>query len=157
MIRELGTVSNKYTPANYTAAAELVTGMGVQIDVATGKAILPKSESADGIYFVEKERIATGMYAGVTNLDDYFEQFVTIAEGDFVKMIAPMNGELYAVDQYGETVTDEAKGKRLAVGTDGKWTVATDAASRFVFDGFYTDGVHKLAQIRVTDTAVANG
>nr|DAM63816.1 MAG TPA: hypothetical protein [Caudoviricetes sp.] len=156
MIRELGVHSTKYTPANMTAAVAMVTGMGAQIKVADGTVILPAAEAASDIYFVEKERTVEGIYASITNLDDYFDPFVNVKAGDFVKIIKPVAGELYGVDQFSDALADGDKGKRLSVGVDGKWAVAK-VASPFVFEGFVMDGTHKLAQIRVSDTAVANG
>lgn len=157
MIRELGVHSTKYTPANMTAAVAMVTGMGAQIKVADGTVVLPEADDAvSDIYFVEKERTVEGIYASISNLDDYFDQFVNVKAGEFVKIIKPIAGELYGVDQFAAALADGDKGKRLSVGTDGKWKVAT-AASPFVFEGFVMDGTHKLAQIRVSDTAVANG
>lgn len=155
MIRELGVHSTKYTPANMTAAVAMVTGMGAQISVADGNVILPAAETASDIYFVEKERNVEGIYASVTNLDDYFEQFVNVAAGEFVKLEKPVAGELYGVDQFVAALADGDKGKRLAVGTDGKWKVAT-VVSPYVFEGFVMDGTHKLAQIRVSDVAASN-
>ena len=150
MIRELGVHSTKYTPANMTAAVAMVTGMGVQI--SDGTIILPAAETAEDIYFLEKERTVDGIYASVNNLDDYFEQFVNVKAGEYAKILKPVAGEIYGVDQYADALADSDKGKRVAVGTDGKWKAAT-VASAYVFDGFVMDGTHKLAQIRVTDTA----
>ena len=147
MIRELGVHSTKYTPANMTAAVAMVTGMGAQIKVADGTVILPEAETASDIYFVEKER--------TVDFDDYFNQFVNVKAGEFVKIIKPLAGELYGVDQFADALKDGDKGKRLSVGVDGKWAVAK-IASPFVFEGFVMDGTHKLAQIRVSDTASAN-
>lgn len=155
MIRELGVHSTKYTPANMTAAVAMVTGMGAQISVADGNVILPAAEAASDIYFVEKERTVEGIYAALTDFDDYFDQFVNVKAGEFVKIIKPLAGELYGVDQFADALKDSDKGKRLSVGTDGKWAVAK-VASPFVFEGFVMDGTHKLAQIRVSDTAAAN-
>lgn len=157
MIRELGTNYGKNIPAQYTAAVAMTTGMGVQVDAANNTVILPAAATADNIYFLEKERVAEGIYAGVANLGDYFEQFVNVKAGEHVKIIPALAGELYAVDQFASAVVADDKGKRLAVGTDGKWAVAgSTVASRFEFEGFYTDGSHKLAMIRVLDTAAAN-
>ena len=156
MIRELGVHSTKYTPANMTAAVAMVTGMGAQISVADGNVILPDAEAASDIYFVEKERTVNGIYAALTDFDDYFDQFVNVKAGDFVKIIKPVAGELYGVDQFADALVAGDKGKRLSVGTDGQWAVAK-GASPYVFEGFVMDGSHKLAQIRVSDTAVANG
>lgn len=155
MIRELGVHSTKYTPANMTAAVAMVTGMGAQIKVADGTVILPEAETASDIYFVEKERTVEGIYTALTDFDDYFNQFVNVKAGEFVKIIKPLAGELYGVDQFADALKDGDKGKRLSVGADGKWAVAK-IASHFVFEGFVMDGTHKLAQIRVSDTASAN-
>lgn len=154
MIRELGVNANKFTPAYLTAAVEMITGMGA-VAGNDGTFKLPTQETADGIRFVEKEREVSGIYASQTDLDDYFDKFVTVKQGNFAKLITPMAYEVYAVDQYDTAIEASNVGKRLAVGTDGKWKIAT-VASRFVFNGFYQDGAHKLIEIGVMDTAASN-
>ena len=157
MIRELMVNVAKNVPANYSAAAAMVTGMGVTIDFATGTLALPSAETAEGIHFLEKERTVEGIYASLTDFDDYFEQFVNVKEGEFAEAIPAYAGEMYGTDQYDTSVKAEAIGKRLAVGADGKWKVAsTNVESRFILAGMQTDGTHTLAMIAVTDATGKN-
>lgn len=152
MLRELQVNVAKNVPAEYTAKVDMMSGMGVQIDSKDGVLTLPETATAENIYFLEKERVAEGVYAGVTDLSDYFEQFVAVEAGEFAKAIPAYTGEIFGTDQYDTALTEGDIGKMLAVGTDGKWTAAA-AASRFEFIGFQPDGSHILAKIRVLDTA----
>lgn len=87
-------------------------------------------------------------YAGVANLSDYFEQFVKVKEGEFAKAIPNYEGEMYGTDQYDDSVVESAVDKYLAVGTDGKWKVASASISScYKLAGFQADGVNKIAQI----------
>lgn len=86
-------------------------------------------------------------------MSNYDEDFVTLKENEFGKLIAYYPGERFATDQYTETGLVE--GVRVAAGTDGKLAKAT-VTSRYVFKDFWTDNGHKLAVIEVSDTAVAN-
>ena len=148
MIRELMVNVAKNIPAIYTAKTAMVTGMGVQIDLSKKQLILPAEETAENIYFVEKERVPEGIYAGVANLSDYFEQFVKVKEGEFAKAIPNYEGEMYGTDQYDDSVVQSAVDKYLAVGTDGKWKVASASISScYKLAGFQADGVNKIAQI----------
>lgn len=154
MLRELQGNVAKNVPAEYTAKVDMMTGMGVQIDSKDGVLTLPETATAENVYFLEKERVAEGVYAGVTDLSDYFEQFVTVKAGEFAKAVPPYTGEIYGTDQYDAALTEDDIGKTLAVGTDGKWSAAA-SASRFELIGFQQDGGHSLAKIRVLDTAKA--
>lgn len=157
MIRELMVNVAKNVPAGYSAHVAMVTGMGVLVDASAGKLKLPAAETAENIYFLEKEREVTGIYAGVTNLDDYFEQFVNVKSGELAKAIPAYVGEQYGTDQYDTAMTKTDIGKVLSVGTDGKWKLATaGVASRYELADFQTDGTHTLAVIRVLDTAKTN-
>ena len=105
---------------------------------------------------MEKARIPTGINAGRTNLSDYEPEFVTVAQGDRVKLCEYDFGEVFGTDQFADALADGDAGKTLAVGTDGKWAVAS-AASIYRFRGFIMDaGRHKMAQIEVLKDAVAN-
>lgn len=156
MIRELMVNGAKNIPANYAAKVAMVTGMGVQIDAKNAQVILPAALTADNLYMVAHEFVPEGLYASITNFDDYDEMVTEIKAGAFVKLIPMYPGELYGTDQYkAADIADKNIGKTLAVGADGKWQLAT-AASRYLLEGIMADGTHNLAMIRVLDTAVAN-
>lgn len=155
MLRELINHGGKAAEATYIAASELKTGMGVVKNV-DGTCSVPTEATSANIFLVEKARIPTGVNTGRTNLTDYEEEFVTVAKGDHVKLNEYDFGEVFGTDQF-TGLTDGDAGKTLAVGTDGKWTVAT-AASIYRFRGFIMDaGRHQMAQIEVLKDAVANG
>lgn len=155
MLRELINHGGKAAEATFVAASELKTGMGVVKNI-DGTCSVPAEATSANIFLVEKARIPTGINAGRTNLSDYEPEFVTVAKGDRVKLCEYDFGEVFGTDQFVGLVDGDA-GKTLCVGTDGKWTVATEA-SVYRFRGFVMDaGRHQMAQIEVLKDAVANG
>ncbi len=154
MLRELQVTKDKPANSMYKAGEEkIVTGMAVVKNETNKTFEFAAADTASDLFFVDKERIPTGANAARTNISDYDEDFVTLKENEFGKLIAYYAGERIATDQYVETgLTD---GVRVAVGTDGKIKKAT-VASRYIFKGFMDDAGHKLAIIEISDTAAAN-
>lgn len=154
MIRELQVTMNKPANAMYKAGEEkIITGMAVVKNEANKTFEFASAETAADVFFVDKERIPTGYNAARGDMSDYDEDFVTLKENDFGKLIAYYVGERFAVDQYDETGLVE--GVRVSTGTDGKLVKAT-VASKYVFKGFVDDNGHKLAVIEVSDTTATN-
>ena len=154
MIRELQVTMNKPANAMYKAGEEkIITGMAVVKNEANKTFEFASDETAADVFFVDKERIPTGYNAARGDMSDYDEDFVTLKENDFGKLIAYYVGERFAVDQYDETGLVE--GVRVSAGTDGKLVKAT-VASKYVFKGFVDDNGHKLAIIEVSDTTASN-
>lgn len=155
MLRERITHQQKAADTYLKAAADMVTGMGVVKDEVAGTFKFPTAATSANIYLVDKERIPTGINAARTDMSDYDEDYTTVKEGEYAKLPRYDAGERFSTDQYATTLTDAAIGKTLHVGTDGKWAQAT-AASVYKFVGWHDDAGHKLADIVVLDTAVAN-
>lgn len=157
MLRSIFEHSGKSAKANVKAEAALATGMGVVIDGTTAK--LPSAETAEDIYVVNKARILSGIDAGRVEASDYLDSFNKVAAGEFLVAENFDFGEEFATDQYkAADMVSANKGKRVSVGTDGKWIVATKStvSSKYVFIDTYTDNGHTLARIGVSDTAKAN-
>ncbi len=155
MLREFMVNAGDVAPAQYVAASELKTGAPVVVDRATGTVSVSTTETASDIFVVDKEHYPTGVYAGLTNMSDYHENYNTVAKGENVKLCAYTTvPEAFGTTEYDATVVDGAVGKRLAA-KSGKWTLATKL-SRYVFAGFVNDNGHKLAKIVVSDIAEAN-
>lgn len=156
MLRTVIEHDHKTAPAYLKVAAAANTGMGVVF--ANGGLAFPSAATAADIYVLNKARVAEGLLAAQEIVSDYAPEFNTFAAGELAVAYNFDFGEQFAVDQYNaETVIEANKGKVLAVGTDGKWTVAgSGVASKYIFDGFYHDGAHTLALIRVSDTATTN-
>lgn len=154
MLRELQVTMNKPANAMYKSGEEkIITGMAV-IKNETNKTFeFASAETASDVFFVDKERIPTGINCAKGDMSDYDEDFVTLKENDFGKLIAYYVGERFAVDQYVEDGLVE--GARVAANTEGK-LVKASVASKYIFKGFFDDAGHKLALIEVSDTAVAN-
>lgn len=145
MLRELQTVLNKNTDAMHKAGVNLVTGMGVVKDY-TNKTVGFPSATTDDFYFVNKERIPVGVDAGRGDLSDYYDAFNNIKVDELVKLVTPLTGERYAVDQI---VTDGLTvGDFLAVGTDGKFA-KSETPTRLVYGGTYNDAGHVLHIIEI--------
>jgi len=155
MLRERITHQHKAADTYLKAAANMVTGMGVVKDEVTGTFKFPTAATSANIYLVDKERIPTGINAARTDMSDYDEDYTAVKKNEFAKLPRYDAGERFATDQYATALTDAAIGKTLAVGADGKWAVAT-ADSVYKFVGWFDDAGHKLADIAVLDTAVAN-
>lgn len=154
MLRELQVNVGKNVPATYTVKVDMVTGMGVQLnlgsDSVSPEIILPTSNADDNIYFLEREREVTGLKTSLTDIDDYDTDFVTAKKGTYAQLITPYPGEFYGTDQ---VTTGDLKaaniGKAIAPNTDGKWKVLSSGSSRFVLSGIMQDGTHQLAIIHV--------
>lgn len=151
MLRELQVNVSKNVPTTYTAKADMVTGMGVQLELgANAQIILPASATGENIYFLEREREVTGLKASLTDIDDYDTDFVTVKAGTYAELVTPYPGEFYGTDQVKSgDLTDDNIGKPMAPGTDGLWAVLSSGSSRFVLSGVMQDGLHKLAVIHV--------
>lgn len=154
MLRERITHSHKAAETIYKAAADMVTGMGV-IKNDDGTFSAPAAATSANIYWLDKERIPTGINAARVNMSDYDEDYTTVKKDEFGKLMQYGPGERFATDAYATALTDADAGKMVEVGTDGKVAVAT-AASIYKFKGFYNDAGHELADIEVLDTAVSN-
>ncbi len=164
MLRQLIVDDYDAAPAYYTAGDNLATGMGVTKDYANNTADLPEAETADNIWLVQKDRVAYGTLAGIENVSDYDPAFNTFKAGEKVVLYRFKVGSIFATDAYKTTdLVVGNVGKRVAVGTDGKWCLATatagstaGTASRYVFRGLYNDAGHTLAKIEVVEDATAN-
>lgn len=154
MLRELQVTMNKPANAMYKSGEDkIVTGMAVVKNETNKTFEFASAEAVADLFFVDKERIPSGRNATVENMSDYEEDFVTLKENEFGKLIAYYAGERIATDQF--TEDGLVDGVRVSVGTDGKIMKAT-VASKYIFKGFYDDNGHKLAIVEVSDTAVAN-
>lgn len=154
MLRELQVTMNKPANTMYKAGdGKIVTGMAVLKNETNKTFEFATAETASDLYFVDKERVPSGRNAALADMSDYDEDFVTLKDGEFGKLIAYYVGERIATDQYVETDLDD--GVRVAAGTDGKIKKAT-VPSRYIFKGFYDDNGHKLAIVEVSDSAVTN-
>lgn len=156
MLRELQVTQNKPANSMYKAGeTKIITGMAVVKNETDKKFEFPSAETASDIFFVDKERIPTGLNAARGDLSDYEEDFTVLAEGEFGKLIAYFVGERFATDQCADGLT---VGDRVSAGTDGKLMKATASSvpSKYIYKGEFNDNGHKLYIIEVSDTAVAN-
>ena len=156
MIRELQVTKDKPANSMYKSGEEkIVTGMAVVKNETNKTFEFASAESAADLFFVDKERVPSGINAARGDMSDYDEDFTTLKENEFGKLIAYYVGERFAVDQYVESGLEV--GVRVSANTDGKLIKATGTvASKYVFKGFYDDNGHKLALIEVSDTPAKN-
>ena len=154
MLREFQVTKDKPANSMYKSGEEkIVTGMAVVKNESNKTFEFASAETAADLFFVDKERVPSGINAARGDMSDYDEDFTTLKENEFGKLIAYYVGERFAVDQYVESGLEV--GVRVSAGADGKLAKST-IASKYVFKGFYDDNGHKLAIIEVSDTAVAN-
>ena len=154
MLRELQVTKDKPANSMYKSGEEkIVTGMAVVKNETNKTFEFASAETAADLFFVDKERVPSGFNTARGDMSDYDDDFTTLKENEFGKLIAYYVGERFAVDQYTEDGLDVDV--RVSAGTDGKLAKAT-VASKYVFKGFYDDNGHKLAVIEVSDTAIAN-
>lgn len=147
MLRELQTKTGKVYDATKKANVAMVVGMGVVKDYANGNIVkFPASATDVGVFFVTKEKIAEGIYAGLGEFSDYEEMFMNIKANELVKLVSPEKAERYATDQV--TATGLAKGDYLALGTDGKFAKSA-SATRFTYGGTKVIDIHTLHVIEV--------
>lgn len=156
MLRDLIVHEQKAAETTYKADVAMATGMAVIKNVTDGTAELPSAETAENLFFTQKERIPTGRNAGVANHSDYDTEFNSIAKDERMALYQYDRGEKFATDAVG-SLTDSDIGKVLSAGTDGKMKVASAAvASRYQYLGAYNDAGHKLAKIYVLQDATNN-
>ena len=114
---------------NATNGAQV--GMGVVITNAAAKEVgFPSAATDKNVYFLQKERIPTGINTAYTNLPDTFEEYVTLANGDLVKMRHYLPGEMIATDQINASNKDAiVNASYVAVGADGLVDASANATS----------------------------
>ena len=156
MLRELQVTKDKPANSMYKSGEEkIVTGMAVVKNESNKTFEFASAETAADLFFVDKERVPSGINAARGDMSDYDEDFTTLKENEFGKLIAYYVGERFAVDQYVESGL--AVGVRVSVTTDGQLIKATGTVdSKYVFKGFYDDNGHKLAIIEVSDIPAKN-
>ena len=147
MLREFQVTMNKPANAQYKAGeAGIKTGMAAVKNEANGTFVRPTAATSKNLYFVDKERIAKGINAAYKDLSDYHEDFVTVEDGEFAKLIAYYVGEVIG--------TDQADTSTLAVGdyleADEKGQMVKSASeTKYIYIGEYNDNGHKLARIKI--------
>ena len=102
MLRDLIINGAKAPDAMHKAKVALVTGMAVvKEDSVTDKfANISSTETVADIYFVDKERIPTGINTAKGDMSDYDEDFVNIKANEFVTLDKYIPGERFATDQF---------------------------------------------------------
>ena len=161
MIRDFIINGAKAPDAMHKAKVAMVTGMAVvkEDSEADKYANITSAETVADIFFVDKERIPTGINTARGDMSDYDPDFVNIAAEEMVSLDKYAPGEKFGTDQYDtSSITAETEvGTRISF-KDGKAQAATQTTvnSPYVFKGFYNDNGHTLVQIEVSDTAAAN-
>ena len=156
MLRELQVIKDKPAIASYKAGETTIsTGMAVVKNETNKTFEFASAETAADLLFVDKERVPSGINVARGDMSDYDEDFTTLKENEFGKLIAYYVGERFAVDQYVESGLEV--GVRVSANANGKLIKATGTVvSKYVFKGFYDDNGHKLAIIEVSDTPAKN-
>jgi hypothetical protein len=147
MLRELITNTGKIADATCTADVALVRGMAVQ--KLNGEAVLPTAATGEGLFFVDKEQVPTGLDTLKGEISDYDDIFEKIAANSNCKLIKYYAGEQIATDQVTGTIAD---GTYVVAGTDGKLKAAVAGNVAYaVSRGAYDDNGHALTKIEFVE------
>jgi len=152
MLRELQTNGLKTADAMYKASEGMVTGMGVIKNRIDKTADIPQNGTVEGFFFVNKQRVPTGLNCARTDMSDYDENFTKVAENEFVDLYIPEVGERYGTDQY--VIDGLSKGDALMI-KGGKF-VKANVPSRLIYDGEYNDAGHILAVVEISGIEITN-
>jgi hypothetical protein len=146
MLRNL-MASDKVAIATYKADVAMVRGMGVQ--KSGTEAILPAAATGEGIFFVTKEQVPTGLDTLRGEISDYDDIFEKISVGEPVVLVKYAVGEVFANNQVTGTIAD---GTYAVIGTDGKIKAATTGNVAYLISrGAYDDAGHALTAFEVVD------
>ena len=161
MLREFQVTKDKPANSMYKSGEEkIVTGMAVVKNESNKTFEFASAETAADLFFVDKERVPSGINAARGDMSDYDEDFVNIKAGEFIGLERYTDGEKFATDQFkaGDFGEGAVAGIDVSVGVDGKWQKATVSTmpSKYVFDGFHNDNGHKLVMVRVEADAIKN-
>lgn len=155
MLREFKAGIGKVVHTDYKANSAMKTGMVVVLDENTKEAKFPAAPTADGLYFVDKERVPTGYNTARGDMSDYDENFINVEAGEFVKLKNYREDAVIGVDCKGSAAP--TAGNVVAAGTDGKLIDAPDTVpSRYLYLGDVLDNGHTLMKIKVLDAPIKN-
>lgn len=149
MLRHLQGISNKNVDAMIKSATPTTRGRMVQKDLATGTAVLPLSQ--EGLYFINKTAIPTGLMSLEGELSDYDTRFEAIAANDFVVLEKPLSGERYATSEFvstGLTVGDYLIVSVTVDANQGK-LIKNATATPFKYGGTKIENGHTLAIVEI--------
>ena len=89
MLRELQVTKDKPANSMYKSGEEkIVTGMAVVKNESNKTFEFASAETASDLFFVDKERVPSGVNAARGDMSDYEEDFTTLKENEFGKLIA---------------------------------------------------------------------
>lgn len=89
MLRELQVTKDKPANSMYKAGeTKIVTGMAVVKNETNKTFEFASAATATDVFFVDKERVPSGTNAARGDMSDYDEDFVTLKENEFGKLIA---------------------------------------------------------------------
>lgn len=152
MLRDIYYGEHKPVPAVYKANTAVTTGVAVVIDETNGKFDYPASAKGENLYFVDKERIATGYKAGLENLSDYDTVFTSVAVGEFAKLKNYTFGDVFATDITGTPTA----GNVVVFSSSGVADAGSNVTSVYEYIGTYNDNGHTLKKFRVLAVPRAN-
>lgn len=149
MFRGLQDILGENYDAMYKAKVNMVAGMGVVKDYATGEFKFPSAATAQDVYFVTKDMQPVGIQTVYGDVSEYDCQ--NIKAGEFGLLVAGKKGEKFFTDQVTGTI---ATGARVKVGTDGKFVTAASDSNMICADGSAKDaGTHAGIIVEIVDWA----
>lgn len=157
MLRDLIINDAKASNSMYKAKVNMITGMAVVKDVDSINLVdTTTEECVTDIYFVNKDRVPSGLNTARGDISDYDVDFVNVKANEFIKLEKYLAGERFATDQFDSTtITTETKLNTRVSFKDGKVQKST-IPSHYEFKGFMNDNGHTLVIIEVSDTLTSN-
>jgi len=149
MLRHLQGISNKNVDATLKSAVATTRGRLVQKNLATGTAVLPTSQ--EGLFFIDKAAIPTGLMSLEGELSDYDARYEKIAANEPVILEKPLSGERYATSEFVATglAVDDYLIVSVAVdATQGK-LIKNATATPFKYGGTKVENGHTLAIVEI--------
>jgi len=150
MLRQLQHVSGKNVDASFKSEVKTVRGRLVQKDQKNKTFKLATSQ--EGVYFLDKEQIPSGINVIFNNMSDYHENFEVVSQDEFALLVAPLKGERYATSEFVEVGLVE--GDYLTIETaggddQGKLKKLDTGTSQFVYGGIHNDNGNELAIVEI--------
>lgn len=157
MIRDIEIHEQKAVNAMFKAGANMKTGVAVVKDYTNGLAVFPAANAVENIFFADREREKTGVYAAQAVMSDYDSHFTTIVNGTFVKLRQYGATERFAIDAFNSQAAPNA-GAMLAFSATGQ-AITAPANTTSVYkciNNNYSDAGHRLMIIEVLQDGAAN-
>lgn len=142
-------MSGKNVDASFKSSVATVRGRLVQKNHADKTFALATSQ--EGLYFLDKEQIPSGINVILNYMSDYHDNFEQVAVDEFALLVAPIKGERYAVSEFVETGLAEGDYLEVEItaGADQGKLKKAAGQTQFVYGGIHNDNGRELAIVEI--------